>query len=193
MNMKEIIKLNDLLAILKQNRKTYILLWKKGSELSECAYTAFRNAAEKHSEIMTGSVDVSLVRDIHSAYGVSSAPALLQFEGTELKNVLKGCHHERFFSSLLEEAIYQSQAIVSEKPAKSVTVYSTPTCSWCNTLKQWLRKNHVSYSDIDISKDANAAQDLVRRSGQQGVPQTEINGQIVVGFDQSKLKQLLEL
>ncbi len=191
--MKEIFSLRELQEILAHDKKTYILLWKKGSELSECAYAALKNASDKHPEIMTFSADVGLVRDIHEVYGISSAPALLQFDGPELKNVLKGCHQESFFSSLLEEAIYQSQTKESGVPAKSVTVYSTPTCSWCNTLKQWLRKNHVSYADVDISKDERAAQDLVRRSGQQGVPQTEINGQIVVGFDQPKLKQLLEI
>jgi glutaredoxin len=56
-----------------------------------------------------------------------------------------------------------------------------------------LRQNRISFTDIDISHDEKAAQNLVRRSGQQGVPQTEINGQIVVGFDQPKLKKLLEI
>ncbi|MBA4410258.1 MAG: NrdH-redoxin [Odoribacter sp.] len=79
------------------------------------------------------------------------------------------------------------------KKIVQVTVYSTPTCSWCNTLKSWLKQNNISFRDVDVSRDEKAAQDLVRRSGQQGVPQTEINGQIVVGFDQQRLKQLLEI
>jgi glutaredoxin-like YruB-family protein len=76
---------------------------------------------------------------------------------------------------------------------KRVTVYSTPTCSWCNTLKAWLQKNNIRYSDVDVSRDQNAAEALVRRTGQQGVPQTDINGQIVVGFNQQRLKELLEI
>jgi glutaredoxin-like YruB-family protein len=191
--MKEIASFSDLQTMLKEHNKIYLLLWKKGSDQSDCAFQSIGSAAGKHPEIMVASADVSQVRDIHGVFNITSAPTLLQFDGGELKNVWKGCHQESFFIALFEEAVYQAQVKESGKPAKSVTVYSTPTCSWCNTLKQWLKKNHVAFSDIDISRDERAAQDLVRRSGQQGVPQTEINGQIVVGFDQTKLKQLLEL
>lgn len=191
--MKEINSYNELKTRFKENEKTYILLWKKGSAQSNCAFEALGQASAKHPEITMLSADVSTVRDIHTVYGIASVPSLLLFEGKELKNVLKGCHPENFFNALLEEAVYQAKIKENGKPSKSVTVYSTPTCTWCNTLKQWLRKNHIPYSDIDVSRDEQAAQELVRRTGQQGVPQTDINGQIVVGFDQTKLKQLLEI
>jgi glutaredoxin len=51
----------------------------------------------------------------------------------------------------------------------------------------------VRYSDIDVSRDQKIAEDLVKRSGQQGVPQTDINGQIIVGFDQKRIDTLLGL
>jgi len=72
-----------------------------------------------------------------------------------------------------------------------VTVYTTPTCSWCNALKSWLRKNRIAFREVDVSRDERMAQELVRKSGQMGVPQTEIDGQIVVGFNQARLKELL--
>ncbi|GAB4457772.1 MAG: hypothetical protein Fur0028_12200 [Bacteroidales bacterium] len=56
-----------------------------------------------------------------------------------------------------------------------------------------MRKNGIPFSDIDVSRDQHAAQELVQRTGQQGVPQTEINGQWVIGFDQKRLKELLEI
>jgi len=191
--MKNILSLSEFKKNLESDQKAYLLLWKKGSEQSECALKGLQKAVEKYSEIAVFMADVNVVRDIHPAYGVTSVPALLQFEGSDLKNILKGCHHEGFFQALFEEAVYQASVKASDKPRKSVTVYSTPICSWCNTLKQWLRKNHVAYTDVDVSRDEQAAKELVRRSGQQGVPQTEINGQIVVGFDQARLKQLLEI
>ena len=191
--MIEIDSNTDLQESLKESGKAFLLLWKKGSEQSECARKGFNAASEKHPEIMSFAADVTVVRDIHEKYGVTSVPALLQFDGKAIRNVIKGCHPESFYTGLLEEAVYQIIAKESSKPAKNVTVYSTPTCTWCNTLKQWLKKNHISYSDIDVSRDEHAARELVSRTGQQGVPQTEINGQIVVGFDQAKLKQLLEI
>ena len=77
------------------------------------------------------------------------------------------------------------------EPQKSVTVYSTPTCSWCNTLKSHLRKHRVYFTDVDVSADPSLAEELVRKSGQQGVPQTEIDGEIIVGFDKKRINSLL--
>ena len=191
--MIEIDSNTDLQESLKESGKAFLLLWKKGSEQSECARKGFEASSGKHPEIMSFAADVMVVRDIHENYGITSVPALLQFDGKLIRNVIKGCHPESFYTGLLEEAVYQAMARESGRPAKNVTVYSTPTCTWCNTLKQWLKKNHIPYSDIDVSRDEHAARELVSRTGQQGVPQTDINGQIVVGFDQARLKQLLEI
>ncbi|PWD99276.1 glutaredoxin family protein [Marinilabilia rubra] len=72
-------------------------------------------------------------------------------------------------------------------------VYTTPTCSWCRTLKDYLTNNRIKFREIDVSKDEKAAADMVKRSGQQGVPQSLINGQAVVGFDRNKINSLLEI
>jgi glutaredoxin-like YruB-family protein len=76
---------------------------------------------------------------------------------------------------------------------KKVVVFSTPTCSWCRRLKSYLKENNVRFKDIDVSKDTKAAQDMIRKTGQQGVPQTWINNVPVVGFDQQKIDRLLGL
>ncbi|HIE15791.1 MAG TPA: NrdH-redoxin, partial [Bacteroidales bacterium] len=78
-----------------------------------------------------------------------------------------------------------------DKPQKRVTVYSTPSCSWCNTLKTHLRKHRIRFTDIDVSQDQAAAEAMVRRSGQQGVPQTDIEGEIIIGFDKNRINTLL--
>jgi len=72
-----------------------------------------------------------------------------------------------------------------------IVVYTSPTCSWCGAVKSYLKKNHIFFREVDISRDIKAGQDLVRRSGQMGVPQTEIDGRIVVGFDKPKLDAIL--
>ncbi len=191
--MKEIGSKTELAGELQGASKSYLLLWKKGSEQSECALRGLGVASALHPGIPVLTADVTTVRDIHGDYGITTVPTLLQFENGVLKNMVKGCHQEGFFTALLEEAVYQAAIKEEGKPAHSVTVYSTPTCTWCNTLKQWLRKNRVAYTDVDVSRDERAAAELVRRTGQQGVPQTEIDGQIVVGFDQARLKTLLEI
>ena len=79
----------------------------------------------------------------------------------------------------------------SDKTQPRVIVFSTPTCSFCNAAKAYFRQKNIKYSDIDVSRDMAAARDMVRRSGQQGVPVIDIGGKIVIGFDRNKINQLL--
>src|SRR5918911_1163745 len=73
----------------------------------------------------------------------------------------------------------------------SVTVYSTPTCPWCRRAEEFLSQRGVPYTKVDVSADPQAAQEMVRRSGQQGVPVIAVDDQIVVGFDRPRLERLL--
>jgi glutaredoxin-like YruB-family protein len=114
---------------------------------------------------------------------------MLVFENGEFQNVVKGCHHPGFFQSIFESAVVA--AAMADKPQKSVTVYTTPTCTWCNTIKTYLRKNGIAFREVDVSKDQSAAEAMVRRSGQQGVPQTDIEGTMIVGFDKGRINELL--
>jgi len=79
------------------------------------------------------------------------------------------------------------------KPPPRVIVFSTPTCSFCNMAKQYFRQKGVKFKDVDVSRDPTAARDMVRRSGQQGVPVIDIGGKIVVGFDRGKIEKYLRL
>ena len=76
---------------------------------------------------------------------------------------------------------------------KKVIVFSTPTCSWCRKLKNYLKENSISFKDIDVAKNMNAARDMIRKTGQQGVPQMWVNNVPVVGFDKNKIDRLLNL
>jgi glutaredoxin-like YruB-family protein len=186
--MKNVISHPDLLTKLPSGGKSYLLLYRPDNEKSLCAYSNIDEIMKDNLPVF--SADVSLVRDIHGFYGIDTIPSLLVFENGVFSNVIKGCHESSFYEGLFNNELFTSETR-EDKGFRRVTVYSTPTCSWCNSLKAWLGKNQVRYTDIDISHDQKAAEELVRRSGQQGVPQTDINGQIVVGFDQVRLKELL--
>jgi len=73
-----------------------------------------------------------------------------------------------------------------------VKVYSTPTCPWCVRAKDYLSKKNIAYEEIDVSESREGAQDMVRKSGQRGVPVIDIDGNIIVGFDQGKIDQLIK-
>lgn len=80
---------------------------------------------------------------------------------------------------------------MAEKPQQKVIVFSTPTCTYCNMAKKYFKEKGIRFKDIDVSKDSAAARDMVRRSGQQGVPVIDIGGKIIVGFDKTKINKLL--
>ncbi len=82
---------------------------------------------------------------------------------------------------------------MADKPQPRVIVFSTPTCSFCNMAKSYFRQKGVQFKDVDVSRDMAAARDMVRRSGQQGVPVIDIGGKIVVGFDRAKIDRYLGL
>ncbi|MBT5808291.1 glutaredoxin family protein [Candidatus Uhrbacteria bacterium] len=74
-----------------------------------------------------------------------------------------------------------------------VTVYSTPTCPFCKKVKGYLSENKVEFTDIDVSADQEQAQKMIAKSGQMGVPVTDIDGELVIGFDEKALKEKLGL
>jgi glutaredoxin 3 len=72
-----------------------------------------------------------------------------------------------------------------------VIVYTSTTCPYCKMVKEFLSQRGIGFEERDVSQNPSYAQELVRSTGQMGVPVTIINGQIVVGFDRSRLEQLL--
>jgi glutaredoxin-like YruB-family protein len=75
-----------------------------------------------------------------------------------------------------------------------VKVYSTPTCPWCVAAKQYLKENDVAFVDINVAENREAANEMVEKSGQMGVPVIVIDNKVViVGFDRDALKKALKL
>ena len=72
-----------------------------------------------------------------------------------------------------------------------IKVYSTPTCPYCRMVKSFLKEKGVDFEDIDVSVDSKAAEEMIQKSGQMGVPQIEINEKIIVGFDREAIEKEL--
>ena len=73
-----------------------------------------------------------------------------------------------------------------------VTLFSTSTCSWCRRAKQYLREKRVPFKEVDVGRDPDAARDLVRKTGQSGVPVLKIGSKWIVGFDRPRIERELE-
>lgn len=73
----------------------------------------------------------------------------------------------------------------------AITVYTTPTWPWCTRVKDYLRQRNVPFVEKNVAVDRAAAMEMVKRSGQMGVPVIDINGKIIVGFDKEAIDRIL--
>jgi glutaredoxin 3 len=74
---------------------------------------------------------------------------------------------------------------------KQVTIYSTPTCPYCKRAKEYLSRQGIEYTEHNVAADRKAAKEMVKRSGQLGVPVILIGDEVIVGFHQSQIDKLL--
>ena len=73
----------------------------------------------------------------------------------------------------------------------AITIYTTPSCSYCTIAKKYFRENRVPFTEYDVSRDRRRADEMVRKSGQMGVPVIDINGKIIVGFNKPEIERSL--
>ncbi|PIR86481.1 NrdH-redoxin [Candidatus Kaiserbacteria bacterium CG10_big_fil_rev_8_21_14_0_10_43_70] len=84
---------------------------------------------------------------------------------------------------------------------KNVTIYSTPTCHFCHAAKEFFKENNIAFTDYDVSNDSEKRNEMLEKSGQMGVPvifvddpsNTSGQAEMIIGFDESKLRSLLDL
>ncbi len=74
-----------------------------------------------------------------------------------------------------------------------VIIFTTPTCPWCRAAKQYFIQKKVKFTEVDVTKNQSAVKDLIRLTGQTGVPVILIDNKPVVGFDRAKIDKLLGL
>ncbi len=75
--------------------------------------------------------------------------------------------------------------------AKEVKIYTTPSCVYCRMTKEFFAANGIAYQELNVATDAKAREEMIKKSGQFGVPVTDIDGQLTIGFDQARLSGLL--
>jgi glutaredoxin-like YruB-family protein len=76
---------------------------------------------------------------------------------------------------------------------KRVILFSTPTCSWCKRAREYLRRNRIRFKEVDVSRDERAMKDVVRMTGQMGVPVILIGNRPIVGFNKPEIDRLLQI
>jgi glutaredoxin 3 len=74
---------------------------------------------------------------------------------------------------------------------KTVTIYSTPTCHFCQMTKEFLKDKGITYTDYNVASDLEKRQEMVQKSGQMGVPVIFVGDEMIIGFDQERLSSML--
>jgi len=73
----------------------------------------------------------------------------------------------------------------------TVEIYSTPTCPWCKKAKEYFKSKRIKFTELDVTEDDKAAKEMVQISGQMGVPVIDINGKVIVGFNQPDIEKII--
>lgn len=168
-----------------------LLFYGDFSSAAKRALSEIKEFCKEYEAVPVYAVDVEKVKGIHKEYNVSNVPTVIAVKrGKEVRRI-EGVESAAFYAIQLGGAAPADLAKPAKKKALRVTVYTSPGCPPCGLVKNYLRNNGIPFRAVDISRDERAARDLVRRSGQQAVPQVDINGRLVVGFDRSKLAALL--
>ena len=131
------------------------------------------------------------MKSVHKEYGVRRVPTVLAIKNGKVVQFIEGVESAAFYGVRIGGSAPIQFARPKKRKVNRVTVYSGPGCPHCGALKTYLRRNGISFRDVDVSRDQRAAEKLFKRSGHRAVPQTDINGRLVVGFDQNKLNNLL--
>ncbi|MCD6134136.1 MAG: glutaredoxin [Candidatus Omnitrophica bacterium] len=186
--MEDLRRLDDLIS-LQERKKTFLLLfYTQTSEKSQAAYQIIDELAQEQGLLAYG-VNASVVKDIHPVYKINTVPTVVFFREGKVSEYIYGLQNKEYYKRILVVENYSPSE--EGRRFRNVVVYTSPACSWCGTLKDYLNRHRIPFREVDISRDQRAAEELVRRSGQRGVPQTDIDGKIVVGFDKVSLNNLL--
>jgi len=176
----------------KENEALLIIIFHAdSSKKSKKALDALKMVKDENPKAPIFRVNASKVRDIHPIYGINTIPTVLILKKDKVSNIIYGVQDKQYYETLLYDTPTFISTEKKERKQHRVVVYTSSTCSWCGAVKSYLMKNRIVFREVDISRDERAGQDLVRRSGQMGVPQTDIDGRIIVGFDKPKLDAIL--
>lgn len=178
---------------LADENKDFLVLffWGSFSKAAERALGELKLFCGDYKQIPVCAVDVEKVKGIHKKYGVENVPTLIVIRNGKEKDRIEGVESSAYYAMRLAGAAPTHMARPPKKKKLSVTVYTSPGCAPCAQVKRFLKEKGVSFRSVDISRDEKAATEIMRRSGQQAVPQIDINGQITVGFDKNRLSALL--
>ncbi len=168
-----------------------VLFYGAFSSASKRALAELQQFSKDNGEVPVYVIDVERVKGAHRAFGVKNVPTVFSLRQGKVTQRLEGVESAQFYARIFSGAHPSHHKTGKGTVSHQVIVYSGPGCPACGTAKAYLRRRGVTFREVDIARDQHAAQSLVRRSGQMAVPQIDIDGHLVVGFDQAKIDRIL--
>ncbi len=143
-------------------------------------------------------VDVGRVKGLHRRFGVDKVPTVLLLDKGKTVDKIVGPQSAEYYARALDGGTVpptrnQRRAGADKQRRHNVVLYVGASCPWCAKARTYLRQNQVPFREIDVSRDPAQATRLVSSSGHQGVPQLNIDGHWVIGFDLARINSLLGL
>jgi len=169
-----------------------LLFYGNFSSASKRALAELEQFSTEDSRVPVYALDVEKVKGVHKQFDVKTVPTVVALKHGAATHRLEGVESAQFYARLFSGARPSaSKTAKGGAPAHRVIVYTGPGCSYCGAAKAYLRRQGIGFREIDVGRDQQAAQRLVRRSGQMGVPQIDIDGHLIVGFDRAKIDRIL--
>jgi glutaredoxin-like YruB-family protein len=175
----------------KEKKFLILVFYADFSSNAKRALKELKEFDKGNSEMPVYIVDVEKVEDVHEQFGVTDVPTVLALQNGKTVRRIEGVESAEYYARVLCGAHPSFYKSAGTKRVHRIIVYSGPGCPACGLVKTYLRKQGVGFREIDISRDQHAAERLVRRSGQMAVPQIDIDGHLVVGFDKGKIDRLI--
>lgn len=194
MNLTPISHEDQLDQVLGRDQDLLLAFVVDRSQGSTAARQALESVLASHPDARIYAVDARSVRNAAARFHVTAVPTVVRVRDGKTLDRIVGPQPPATYAALLDPAPRvrsDSSRMASRQP--SVKIYVTNSCPWCRRLEAYLDQRGVRYSKVNVDNDRAAAQTMVQKSGQMGVPQAEIGGQMVVGFDKVRIDRLLNL
>lgn len=179
----------------KEKNKNFFMLLFYGdfSSAAKRALFEIKKFGKENKQLPIYIIDVQKISGLHKQFGVTNVPTVLVIQDGKMTKKIEGVESAKYYSYALSGIHSLRQKKGKKTGSLRVVVYVGPGCPACGTAKNYLKRQGVPFREVDISRDQYTAERLVRRSGQMAVPQIDINGHLVVGFDKGKIDRLLSL
>lgn len=183
---------NHLVQVQEKHKEFLVLMFYADfSSNAKRALSELESFSKRNKEVPIYVIDVEKVKGVHKQFGVENVPTVVLIKKGNVSWRIEGVESAQFYARIIS-GVHPSSHKKGEKGiSRRVIVYTAPGCPACGAVKSYLRQRGINFREVDISRDQHAAEKLVRRSGQMAVPQIDINGHLVVGFDRVKIDRFL--